>query len=179
MGVSTVIVIGETLRIRLRRFTTADLDHLLALHADPEVMRYVDDDAVTPQDLRDDYLPTYLAYYDLGDAYGFWVGEDRATGAFLGWWHLRPQPGAPPDEPELGYRLTRAAWGRGLATEASQALVSRAFHQHGVRRVLASATETNVASWKVMEKLGMHRAATHNGEVHYALERRDWVPPGP
>ena len=174
-----MIIIGETSRIRLRRFTTADLEHLIELYADPEVMRFVDDRGATREELRDDYLPNFLKYYERGDAYGFWVGEERVTGDFLGWWHLRPQPGTPTDEPELGYRLARAAWGRGLATEASQALVSRGFREHGVRRVVAAAFEANVASWKVMEKLGMRRMAIDDGVVHYALERSDWVFLGP
>ena len=174
-----VIIIVETSRIRLRQFTTADLGHLIELYADPEVMRFVDDRGATREDLRDDYLPNFLKYYERGDAYGFWVGEDRVTGDFLGWWHLRPRPGTPTDEPELGYRLARAAWGRGLATEASQALVSRGFREHGVRRVVASAFEANVASWTVMEKLGMRRIAIDHGVVHYALERCDWVFPSP
>jgi RimJ/RimL family protein N-acetyltransferase len=165
-----VSVVAETLRLRLRRFTANDLEHLIALHTDPEVMRHVDDGGATRDDLRDDYLPAYLRYYELGDAYGFWVGEDRITGEFLGWWHLRPRPGAPAEEPELGYSLARAAGGRGLATEASRALVSRGFREHGVRRLVASAAEANIASWKVMENLGMRRTGLDDGEVHYALE---------
>ena len=92
-------------------------------------MRYITGGPPTPRDeMRDDYLPFWLAYYDRGDRYGFWAAIERETGAFLGWFHLRPLPEDPDDEPELGYRLIRSSWGRGFATEG----VARADRQ-GVR----------------------------------------------
>ena len=81
-------------------------------------MRYINGGRPTPRDeMRDDYLPWWLAYYDRGDAWGFWAAIERETGAFLGWFHLRPNKEDPPDEPELGYRLVQSAWGKGYATE--------------------------------------------------------------
>jgi RimJ/RimL family protein N-acetyltransferase len=55
----------------------------------------------------------------------------------------------------LGYRLRKASWGRGFATEGVRALIRRAFSEMGVRRVVAHTYETNVASRRVMEKAGM------------------------
>jgi hypothetical protein len=45
--------------------------------------------------------------------YGFWAAIEKASGDFLGWFHFRSAPGSAPDEPELGYRLRKAAWGKG------------------------------------------------------------------
>lgn len=102
----------RTERLVLRRFTPDDLDDLVSLDADPEVMRYVNGGHPTPrEELRDVVLPFWLRLHELGDAWGFWVAEDRGTGQFQGWFHLRPQPDDPPDEPELGYRLRRGVWG--------------------------------------------------------------------
>ncbi len=84
----------ETERLVLRRFTPADVDLVTALDADPAVMRYINGGRPTPrEEIRDDYLPAWLAYYDRGDRYGFWAAIEKETGAFLGWFHLRPQPG--------------------------------------------------------------------------------------
>jgi len=181
----------QTERLTLRRFTPDDLDDLVALDADPAVMRYINGGRPTPHDeMRDDYLPYWLAYYERGDAWGFWAAIECETGAFLGWFHLRPRrddPPDPPDEPELGYRLVRKAWGRGLATEGSRALVRKAFEELGARRVYATAMAVNDASWRVMEKAGLRHVRTfhepwpdriegeEHGDVEYAITRDEWL----
>ena len=70
--------------------------------------------------------------------YGFWAAIEKTTGDFLGWFHYRPAPGDPPDQPELGYRLRCEAWGKGYATEGSRALIAKGFAEFGVQRVVAS-----------------------------------------
>ena len=177
----------ETDRLILRRFTEDDLDDIEALDADPAVMRYINGGRPTPrEELRTEYLPFWMAYYERGRAWGFWAAIDRATGEFLGWFHLRPLPSDPPDEPELGYRLTRTSWGRGLATEGSRALIDMAFERHGARRVHASTMKVNDASWRVMEKAGMRFVRVffgewperipgdEEGDVEYAITRDQW-----
>jgi RimJ/RimL family protein N-acetyltransferase len=181
-------VYHETERLILRRFTTDDLDALTALDADPAVMRYINGGRPTPrEEIRGDYLPWWLAYYDRGDRYGFWAAIERTSGAFLGWFHLRPQEGDADDEPELGYRLRADAWGKGYATEGSRALVEKAFIELGARRVYATTMVVNSASWRVMEKAGLRRVRVfladwpdriegeEHGDVEYALTRDEWL----
>jgi RimJ/RimL family protein N-acetyltransferase len=178
----------ETERLVLRRFTADDLDALTALDADPAVMRYINGGRPTPRDeMRGEYLPWWMAYYDAGDRYGFWAAIEKGTGAFLGWFHLRPQEEDPPDEPELGYRLTAAAWGRGYATEGSSALIRKAFEDLHARRVYATTMVANRASWHVMEKAGLRFVRVFHqlwpdriegeelGDVEYALTREEWA----
>jgi len=178
----------QTERLTLRRFTRDDLDAVVALDADPAVMRYITGGAATPrEELRDDYLPAWLAYYERGDRWGFWAAIERATGEFLGWFHLRPNLGDPDDEPELGYRLVRSAWGRGLATEGARALVDKAFGELDARRVYATTMAVNAASRRVMEKAGLRYVRTFHadwpvripgdeaGDVEYALDRAQWA----
>lgn len=182
----------ETPRLVLRRFTPDDLDELVALDSDPAVMRYINGGRpTTREEMRDDYLPWWLAYYDRGDRWGFWAAIERETGRFLGWFHLRPNDedeahADPDDEPELGYRLHRDAWGRGFATEGSRALVDKAFTELGARRVYATAMYANPASWRVMEKAGLRFArrfhadwperipGDEEGDVEYAITRDEW-----
>lgn len=110
----------ETARLILRRFTPDDVDLITALDADPAVMRYINGGRPTPRDeIRDDYLPWWLAYYQRGDRYGFWATIEKRSAAFLGWFHLRPLPEDPDDEPELGYRLNAAAMPHGRASVVS------------------------------------------------------------
>jgi RimJ/RimL family protein N-acetyltransferase len=177
----------ETERLLLREFTADDLDNLVALDGDPEVMRHVTGGRATPrEEIRDDILSAFLAYHDRGAGYGFWAAIEKASGDFLGWFHFRPRPGDPADEPELGYRLVRSAWGKGYATEGSRALVRKGFTELGVRRVVAETMVVHVASRRVMEKAGLRLVRIFHqpwpypiegdelGDVEYALERGEW-----
>jgi RimJ/RimL family protein N-acetyltransferase len=180
-------VVLETERMRLRQFALDDLELLVELDRDPAVMRFLTGGRATPrEEIRDDILPAWLAWYERSDAYGFWAAIEKDTGDFLGWFHLRPAPGHPLDEPELGYRLRREAWGKGFATEGAKALIAKAFAEHGARRVVAETMAVNMASRRVMEKAGMTLVRTffqewpdaidgdEFGDVEYAIERADW-----
>jgi RimJ/RimL family protein N-acetyltransferase len=187
----------ETERLILRRVTPTDLDDLVALDGDPEVMRYLSGGPPTPRAaIEHEYLPHWLAYYERGDEFGFWIVVEKASGDFLGWVHFRPPVDAAPDDVELGYRLRRSAWGRGYATEASRALIDKGFAEQGVRRVFATTYEDNLGSRRVMEKVGMslvrsfrptaEELAAHGldpasapdlfpgDDVEYALEGAEW-----
>jgi RimJ/RimL family protein N-acetyltransferase len=146
----------ETERLVLRRFTEADADNLFELDSDPEVMRYLTGGTPTPRDVIErDILPRILRSYEPYAGFGYWAAEEKATGAFLGWFSFHPPDGSGPDNVELGYRLRRAAWGKGYATEGSRALIRRGFAEQDVRRVFATTYQDNLASRRVMEKLGM------------------------
>jgi len=177
----------ETERLWLRRFTTADADLLVELDSDPAVMRYITGGRPTPrEEIESDYLPSWLEYYELYDGYGFWAAIESATGAFVGWFHLRPPDENAPDDVELGYRLRAAAWGRGYATEVSRALIERAFRDFGAVRVSAATMAVNTASRRVMEKAGLRYVRTfhqewpdridgdEHGDVEYAITRAEW-----
>jgi RimJ/RimL family protein N-acetyltransferase len=86
----TVHILLETGRLRLRRFVPADADLLVALDADPEVMRYITYGQPTPRSAYvETYLPRWLAIYQAQPGLGYFAAEGRDTGEFLGWFHLR------------------------------------------------------------------------------------------
>jgi len=170
----------ETDRLILRRFMDADVDHLFALHNDPDVMRFLNGGTPTP---RVEIAREYDAHF-AGD--GYWAAIEKSTGEFLGWFSLHPTEGRAPDDFELGYRLHRAGWGRGYASEGSRALIHKGFTELGVRRVWAQTMAVNTRSRRVMEKLGstyvrtFHEEfddplpGTEHGEVEYALTKAEW-----
>lgn len=183
----------RTDRLLLRRFTPDDLDNLVELDGDPEVMRYLSGGRPTPREqLRDEVLPRFLAYYERGDDFGYWAAVDRDTQGFLGWFLFRPDRGVGPavtanrDGIELGYRLRRETWGKGYATEGSRALVTKGFKELGVQRVYAETMAVNTGSRRVMEKAGLRYECvffpdwpdpvpgSEHGEVQYALTRAQW-----
>ena len=148
-------VLLETKRLRLRRFTAEDVDHLFALDNDPEVMRYLNGGVPTPrQVIEQEILPGFMQIDSARPLFGFWAAELRASGEFVGWFSLRPLP-ENPRHASLGYRLVRAAWGQGLATEGVRALIHKGFAELGLVCVVATTYEHNVASRRVMEKVGM------------------------
>ena len=139
----------------MRQFTLDDAPLLYALDSDPEVMRYISKGVPTPlEKITGKVLPKWLRYYETSDHLGFWAAHERASGDFIGWFHLRPDRFAP-EEMELGYRLMRRFWGRGYATEGACALVEKAFTDWGIDRVVAATLVDNTASQRVMEKCGL------------------------
>lgn len=179
----------ETERLLLRRFTADDADLLIELDSDPAVMRHLTGGRPTaPEIIRERSLPNILAGYQKwnGDL-GLFAAHEKDGGAFLGWFILRPAPQGPLDDVELGYRLRRAAWGNGYATEGSRALLGKAFTELGVRRVWADTMAVNQGSRRIMEKLGMTlvrsfptpaeigviEGAEHGGVV-YEITRERW-----
>lgn len=178
----------RTKRLILRPFIAEDLDELVELDSDPEVMRFINGGTPTPrEEVEREILPHFLEYADGASGYGFWAAEEKSTGAFLGWFHLRPRAEGEPDEPELGYRLRRSAWGKGHASEGSRALVDLAFTGLGASRVYAETMAVNVASRRVMEKAGLRFVrlfhadwpvripGDEKGDVEYAITREEWA----
>ncbi|MGC5535126.1 GNAT family N-acetyltransferase [Streptomyces sp. SR-10] len=177
----------ETDRLVLRPVTDADAPDLLALDNDPAVMRYINGGRPTSaEDIRDRTLPRLLHDHPCTGTRGFWAALEKDTGAFLGWFELRPLDDHDPAVAELGYRLNRAAWGRGYATEGARALVDKGFADLGIQRVTANTMAVNTGSRRVMEKTGLTflRAYTEDwpeviegsehGEVEYVLTREAW-----
>jgi RimJ/RimL family protein N-acetyltransferase len=175
----------ETDRLVLRRFGDADVDKLVELDRDPEVMRYINGGRPTPrEEIEEQFLPRARKHYRRG--LGAWAAIEKSSGEFIGWFGLHPTDDRPPDEFELGYRLRRASWGRGYATEGSRALVEKAFAELGARAVWAQTMTVNTASRRVMENAGLEYVRTFHlewpeeiegtaeGDVEYAVTRDEW-----
>lgn len=184
------VILLETRRLRLRRIVPGDLDRLVELDADPEVMRYISFGEPTPRERYEQViLPRLLAFYSAHPLLGYWIAETRDDDGFAGWFHLRPDR-YDAGEQELGYRLCRAAWGRGLATEGGRALVAHGFGPVGADKISARTLVVNQGSRRVMEKCGLGwerdfewpedvmpgRSAAERAGVKYSLTRRQWLP---
>jgi RimJ/RimL family protein N-acetyltransferase len=150
-------------------------------------MRYLAGGRPTPrEEIRDQILPFHLGVYARLDRLGTWAAESAASGEFLGWFHFRPGPDGDIANIDLGYRLRRAAWDKGYATEGSRALISMGFTDLGVGRVFAHTMTANTASRHVLEKCGLTLVRTsaydgpfviegaERGEVEYALTKPEW-----
>lgn len=176
-------MILRTRHLRLDPVSAADINDLVLLDSDPEVMRYVSGGAPTPREEIVDWVVPRAESHLRSAKGGLWVARERRTGRFVGWVSLRHPRHSPRSELELSYRLARCWWGSGLATEASEVLISMAFRRLGTQRVFATTTAANIGSRRVMEKLGMcltwvavpeDDADADLADVEYELSRAQW-----
>jgi RimJ/RimL family protein N-acetyltransferase len=173
-----------TERLSLRAFCPSDLDALLAVYGRDDVVRYLYEDAYTEADARA-ALDTRMARRTIdaeGDKVAFAVAR-RSDGVMVGdcvlAWTSEQHSQA-----EIGYAMHPDHHGAGYATEAARELLRIAFDEVGVHRVIGRAEARNVASARVMEKLGMRREAhlieneyvkdEWQSEFVYAMLQREW-----
>ena len=171
----------RTDRLLLRQWRDDDLDALAAIDADPLVMRWIGDGSVRDRAQTRDTLVRFQAAW-ASQGYGLFATEE--DGELVGWVGLAVPTFLPEILPavEIGWRLRRSDWGRGLATEAARAVLAFAFDDVGLDRVVSVCHVKNTASERVMTKLGMHldrETAVPGTGVScrvYAIDRADVGP---
>jgi RimJ/RimL family protein N-acetyltransferase len=172
----------ETSRLVLRPLGRGDLADLVALDRDPEVMRYVGSPAgVKSPAETEQRARTRIEESERGDhePLGFWRVEGRGDGTFYGVAALLRMPEG--GDVEVAYRLTRSAWGRGLATEAAGALIAHGLRTLGLPRLVAVTYPENRASQRVLDKLGFERRGLTEYKgvqtTFHVLTREAWSAP--
>ncbi len=140
----------ETERLILRRFEDRDAEQIGALRADADFMRFIK----TPETLRQaqGWMRMVSQYWDTKN-FGFWAIVLKQTKQVVGWngtWTL-----AETGEPEIGFAIARKFGGKGLATEAARAALRFSFENRLATATVALSYPENLASRRVMEKIGM------------------------
>ncbi|MEJ3742896.1 GNAT family N-acetyltransferase [Actinomycetes bacterium KLBMP 9797] len=201
----------RTDRILLVPLGDEHLEYEVELDSDPEVMRYLHGRARTRVEVEVAHRQR-LAEASLVPGLGYWAGfvdaasESREAGGgeatsgsdaggekseFVGWWILtppeRPDQGPVEGQAELGYRLLRRHWRRGLASEGARELIRYGFADLGLTRIFAETMAVNAASRATMAAVGLTYARTFHldwddplpgtelGEVEYAITREQWA----
>ncbi|MCX5175986.1 GNAT family N-acetyltransferase [Streptomyces virginiae] len=145
----------HTERLVLRPWRDSDLDPWAAMNADPEVREHLGDPLTRGQ--SEASMVRFRAAFDRR-GYGWWAVEVRATGEFIGFAGMDDvDDGMPFTGVEIGWRLARASWGVGYATEAARAVVAHGFDTLGLPEILAVTKAGNLRSQAVMRKIGMTR----------------------
>jgi RimJ/RimL family protein N-acetyltransferase len=142
----------RTERLVLREWREADRDDWAAMNADPEVMEFFPATLDRAQaDAAFDRISTALA----ARGWGLWAVEHE--GRFLGFTGLSPVGFDAHFTPatEIGWRLTRHAWGHGFATEAARAAMRFAFDALALDELVSFTSTANTRSRAVMERIGM------------------------
>ncbi|MFF1873054.1 GNAT family N-acetyltransferase [Kitasatospora herbaricolor] len=144
----------RTPRLVLRSWRPSDMGPFAALNADPEVMARLP----APLDrAASDALAGRIRAAIERDGWGWWAVELASTGSFIGFTGLSRTTFEAAFTPavEVGWRLARAAWGHGYATEAAGAAVGFGFEVLGLREIVSFTVPGNLPSRAVMERLGM------------------------
>jgi RimJ/RimL family protein N-acetyltransferase len=145
----------STTRLVLRSWDEPDRAGLARMNADPEVMA----DLGGPL-TRAESDAKFDRFVSVFQQHGFtrWVIEEPSLG-FVGYAGIVIVNSDHPlgQHHEIGWRLGRAAWGHGFASEAAAAAIEDAFTRIGIKRVLAYTAADNIRSIAVMGRLGLHR----------------------
>jgi [ribosomal protein S5]-alanine N-acetyltransferase len=167
----------ETQRLRLRSFQRNDWPAVYDYTSDPAVMVYIPEGPFTPAQAQ-----AFVA--DNMGAHARAVAVlCKTANRLIG--HLVFHPWFAPQTYEIGWVFHRASHGQGYATEAAVALLHYGFSVLHLHRIIATSQPENVASWRVMEKLGMRREAHFRkcirrpdnqwwDEYVYALLAEEW-----
>ena len=176
----------KTDRILLTEVTKDDVPLLIDLDSDPEVMKYLTDGKPsTIEDVTAGIERMLKVAEKFQYKFGFWLAFTKEKNEFMGWFHFRPGKATPDDVKniELGYRLKKKFWGQGYATEVSHSLLSIGFDQYHLDSIFAVTMKTNLASQKVMKKLGLKHFNDYIEEnfpgpdksaVKFVITKRDW-----
>ena len=142
----------ETKRLFLREITLDDKAELFKLHANSVVQKYTGEPVVESLEEMEQAIQERISNYQKY-GYGRWATFLKEGSQFVGWAGLAYLPEF--DEIDLGYRFLPEYWGLGIATEAAQAILAYGFDQLQLNRIIAIAMKENLASIRVMEKVGM------------------------
>jgi RimJ/RimL family protein N-acetyltransferase len=167
----------ETSRLYLRQFSMADLNDLSVIRSDPEVMRFIG----TGQPHSVDQVKESLEHIFAGwkqHGFGRWAVLHKPDKKLISWSGLAFLDKT--DEIEIGYGIAKEYWNRGFTTEAAAASIRYGFEELKLNRIVAVAMPENIASRRVMEKIGMKYEKTgywYEAElVYYAISQGEYEP---
>lgn len=167
--------VAETNRLILREFSIEDAPDFYALNLDEEVMKYTADHVFETLEESAALIHGYQEYEKTG--FGRWTVVLKETNEVLGWCGLKYI--ASVDEVDLGYRLHRRFWNKGYATEACQASLDIGFKEYNLDLIVGRTMADNLASRRVLEKIGMtywkdFDFVEHPG-VYYRIYKKDYL----
>ena len=169
----------ETARLMMRPFAMDEVDDLHRLWIDPGVRKFLWDDQVIPRDTAVAVVENSIDSF-VNHGFGFWTIRFKNDPALIGFGGLRhfTEDGAEASEVEILYGVAPESWGKGVATEAAGAVLNYGFGECELAHIYAGADPPNVASFRVIEKLGMKfaRKIVVNGVdvIYFAICRDDY-----
>jgi len=141
----------ELERLRLRRFKLSDLQNMIELESDPDVMKFTPSRVSLSAERSKERLEDLISKEASNGNLGAWAAEFKDSGDFLGFFMLLNRE---LEFTELGFMIVKRHWGKGLTAEAARGLVDYAFTKLKLPGISAATTQDNLASKKVLAKVG-------------------------
>lgn len=165
----------ETCRLQLRHFKPDDADELYRIYSEPELFKYMSNEKPLLWEQTQKVIDLFTENWRQHQ-FGVWAVVHKKHQKLIG--HCGFKFLENTQEVQIGYLLLKPYWGRGLATEAASAAMMYGFEVANLRKIVAIAKPENLASRRVMEKLGMtyEKDAYHynNHVVYYSLLRETY-----
>lgn len=150
-------VLAETDRLILREILLTDIEGMYELDSDPEVHKYLGNNPVKEKGEIIDVI-NFIRQQYIDNGIGRWAIIDKKTKEFIGWTGLKYVTELTNNHKnyyDLGYRLRRKYWGKGIATESAKASLDYAFDKLNAKEVYAMADSKNDGSNKILKKVGL------------------------
>jgi RimJ/RimL family protein N-acetyltransferase len=164
----------ETERLILRKLNKDDGENVFAMRSDAEIMRFIREPQIRRE--TDSWIELVSSRWQT-EKIGLGAVIEKFSGKFIGWcglWRL-PETG----ETEVGYALDKKFWGKGFATEAAARYLKYGFEELNFDKIVAVARPENIASRRVMERLGMTLDGTgiyyERELVHYTIRKNEFL----
>ena len=151
-------IYAETERFILREILPSDVDGLFELDADPEVHQYLGNKPVTSKEQIVAVI-NFIRQQYIDNGIGRWAIIDKSTNNFIGWTGLKYVKELTNNHVnyyDLGYRILKKNWGKGIATATAIASLNFAFEKLNADAVYAMADCKNDASNKILKKIGFN-----------------------
>ncbi len=170
----------HTFRTYLRDVLPKDAQNFFDLDSDPEVHRYLGNNPITELKQCEEVIGYLREQYEK-NGIGRWAVIHKESGEFMGWCGLKYETQLRTNTQyyDLGYRFKKKFWGQGYGTETAKACLEYGFSEMKLERISAAVDVDNVASNKILQKLGMQHVEDFYYDdtlCHfYTLEHKDWA----
>jgi len=169
----------ETNRLILRAIEASDAQGIFELDSDPEVHRYLGEKPIKSIEEAKAIVKYIQKQYE-ENGVARWAIIDKMTNEFVGWSGLKyeKEVRSEMDYYDLGYRLKKKFWGRGIATETALESLKYGFQTINLKEIYAGAHIENIASNNVLQKAGLKFIETfeYDKEPHhwYKINKNEW-----
>lgn len=143
----------ETERLKLRKFEEGDYQAVYDFGSNDEVNKYTGEKGMTSIDEANDVIKNVWFEDYKKHGYGRLAAVYKPENKVIGFAGLKYLPEI--DKTDIGFRFLPEYWGKGLATEASKAIIEYGFNELGLTEIIAIAMQKNIGSNKVLLKSGM------------------------
>ncbi len=174
-------IFAETERLILREILPSDVNGMFELDSDPEVHKYLGNKTISDKNHIANVINFVRQQY-IDHGIGRWAVIEKSTNDFIGWTGLKFETeitNGRKNYYDLGYRLIRKYWGQGIATETALISLDYAFNKLKIEEVYAAASCENLASNKILQKIGMSFIETFSYEDikcnWYRIEKNEYI----